>query len=112
MNTPPDMRRLIYTLLITVAAATAAGRVCSAQRLYEPRLTKPEDAPKDDQRGPWPRARPNPMPTFGDNDRSRWVTVRALVDDSTYAVGRRDRELAIVTELDTVGALDALHASA
>ncbi len=111
MNTTLDQRRLVYVLLITVAATTAAGRIYSAQRLYEPRLTRPEDAPKDDQRGPWPRTRPNPMPTFGDNDRSRWVTVRALVDDGTYAVGRRDRELVLVTELSAVAAPDALQAA-
>jgi hypothetical protein len=30
------------------------------------------------------------MPTFSSNDRSRWATVRALVDQGTYAVGQRD----------------------
>jgi hypothetical protein len=30
------------------------------------------------------------MPTHGDNDRSRWDTVRALVDHGTYAIGSRD----------------------
>ena len=30
------------------------------------------------------------MPTFGSNDRSRWDTVRALVDDGTFVIGRRD----------------------
>src|SRR4029077_3506677 len=28
--------------------------------------------------------------TLGSNDRSRWCTIRALVDDGTYAIGRRD----------------------
>ena len=28
------------------------------------------------------------MPTFGSNDRSRWATVRALVDDGTFVIGR------------------------
>jgi hypothetical protein len=28
--------------------------------------------------------------TMGDNDRSRWDTVRALVDDGTYVIGHRD----------------------
>ena len=30
------------------------------------------------------------MPTFGSNDRSRWATVRALVDEGTFVIGRRD----------------------
>jgi hypothetical protein len=30
--------------------------------------------------------------TFGDNDRSRWDTVRALVDNGTYAIGHRDTD--------------------
>jgi hypothetical protein len=38
----------------------------------------------------WPRKRPLPMPTFASNDRSRWATIRALVDHGTYAIGRRD----------------------
>jgi energy-coupling factor transporter transmembrane protein EcfT len=38
----------------------------------------------------WPATRPEPMPTFGSNDRSRFATVRALVDEGTYVVGRRD----------------------
>jgi hypothetical protein len=31
------------------------------------------------------------MPTFGSNDRSRWATVRALVDEGTYVIGKRDQ---------------------
>ena len=46
------------------------------------------------------------MPTFGANDRSRWDTVRALVDHGTYAIGEREsdpatggyRDTGIVTE--------------
>jgi hypothetical protein len=30
--------------------------------------------------------------TQGDNDRSRWDTVRALVDDGTYAIGHRETD--------------------
>ncbi|MBV9122540.1 MAG: hypothetical protein JO112_04215 [Planctomycetes bacterium] len=44
----------------------------------------------DEHRGVWSRTRPEPMPTLGDNDRSRWDTVRALVDQGTYAIGYRD----------------------
>src|SRR5262249_24529623 len=38
----------------------------------------------------WPATRPEPTPTFGSNDRSRWATVRALVDNGTYVIGRRE----------------------
>jgi hypothetical protein len=109
MNTTPEARRFIYVLLIAVAGATAAGRVCSAQRVYEPRFFRP-DATKDDPlRGIWPATRPNPTPTFGDNDRSRWVTVRALVDDGTYAVGHRDHDVTIATYLSALFAADPLQ---
>ncbi|MCS7271308.1 MAG: hypothetical protein NZ703_09500, partial [Gemmataceae bacterium] len=33
--------------------------------------------------------RPEPTPMFSSNDRSRWATVRALVDEGTYVIGRR-----------------------
>ena len=32
------------------------------------------------------------MPTFGSNDRSRWATIRALVEDGTFVIGRRDMQ--------------------
>jgi hypothetical protein len=37
----------------------------------------------------WPRTRPRPEPTLGGNDRSRWATIRALVDEGTYVIGWR-----------------------
>jgi hypothetical protein len=58
-----SLRRTVYALLITAAAGIAAGRVFGVARL--------------------------PTATFADNDRSRWATVRALVDDGTYVIGRR-----------------------
>ncbi len=68
-------RRLVYALLITVAVGGIAGRILSI--------------------------RSNPAPTFGGNDRSRWATVRALVDEGTYAIGRRDP--ALVAEKNKYG---------
>lgn len=53
-------RSSLYTLLILVAIGLVAGRLTS---------TTPE--------------------TIRANDRSRWCTVRALVHDGTYAIGRR-----------------------
>src|SRR5262245_31516575 len=62
---PSPLRRSVYSLLICVAVAAVAGRILAV-----------------------------PGPTHGDNDRSRWVTIRALVDHGTYVIGRRDPDLA------------------
>src|SRR5262245_30412934 len=90
-----QLRPQVYALLITVTAATVIGRIGSAQFLPEPDLHTMKRTPQD-QRRLWLTERPTPMPTFGSNDRSRWATVRALVDGdpetgrSTYIIGRRD----------------------
>ncbi len=88
-------RRYACTLLILAAAATVAGHIGSAQYLPEPDLHTMKRTPQD-QRRVWPTERPTPMPTFSSNDRSRWATIRALVDgdpetgEATYVIGRRD----------------------
>jgi hypothetical protein len=81
---------LIYGLLITLAAGSVAGRIMAVSRLFEPHLFRSEGDDRDTRRGPWPRTRPEPTPTHGDNDRSRWDTVRALVDHGTYVIGHRE----------------------
>ncbi len=88
---PASLRRTIYALLITLAVGSVAGHILAVSRLYDPYLYRNEADPKD-QRSLWPRTRPTPMPTLGDNDRSRWDTVRALVDNGTYAIGHRDTD--------------------
>jgi hypothetical protein len=110
MNTTPELRRLVYVLLIAVTFATSLGRIWSALRVYEPTYFKAEDDPNDWQ-GPWPRNRPRPMPTFGSNDRSRWATVRALVDNGTYEIGSRDIDITITSGLAAFAAPDGLHAA-
>lgn len=95
MNEPrPDLRtagfRMAAMLLIVLATAAGAGRLMSAQKLNEPSLAaEPGADPDVDRRPKWPATRPAPMPTFSSNDRSRWATVRALVDEGTFVVGRR-----------------------
>jgi hypothetical protein len=92
-TSPPELRRLVYTLLIAIAVAAVVGRIASVERLYEPSLSLSPaevEAGVQSERGKWPSIRPDPMPTHGSNDRSRWDTVRALVEDGTYAIGRRD----------------------
>jgi hypothetical protein len=86
---PASIRRGVYALLIVVAVAGLAGRIVGVGRVYEPWLSRPPGA-TDDPRGDWAATRPEPVPTHGDNDRSRWATVRALVENHTYVIGHRD----------------------
>src|SRR5262245_18602997 len=83
----PRPRRLVYGLRITVAAGLTAGRIASAERLYEPSVHKAAGSPVP--RPLWPATRPEPSPTFSSNDRSRWAAARALVEHGTFVVGRR-----------------------
>ncbi len=91
-----DLRRSLYLVLTWVAVAIAAGQVIGVENLYEPSRYKPAAGKFGADRAPlfvppraWPTERPEPTPMFGSNDRSRWATVRALVDDGTFVVGRR-----------------------
>jgi hypothetical protein len=86
---PLPLRRTLYPLLIITAAAIVCGQILHVMRLYEPALFRAEGETSSPY-SPWPRTRPEPMPTHSDNDRSRWVTVRALVDNGTYVIGHRD----------------------
>src|SRR5205807_182725 len=95
---PPLHERpaLIYALaaLILAAFGLAVGRILSAELVYEPSLSNAAGEANPTKRN-WPPRRPIPMPTFSSNDRSRWATVRALVDDGTFVVGRRDRTVVL-----------------
>jgi hypothetical protein len=105
------VRRLAYTLMIAVAVAVALGRIFSAERVYEPHLSRDENDPND-FRSHWPTKRPDPMPTFSSNDRSRWATVRALVDDGTYVIGRRKPITIDTTSLSMMTAIGVKPAHA
>jgi hypothetical protein len=104
------LRRRVYALVIAVATALAAGRVLSTERVYEPHLAPPPGEKNDGRYQSWPDAPPRAMPTFGSNDRSRWDTVRALVDDGTFVIGRRDRGVILRTAVGGLAAPDALQA--
>jgi hypothetical protein len=84
-----QLRRSAYVLLIMVAAGIVAGRILNVQLVYEPALHRPADRPDLPGRV-WPKEPPRAMPTFSSNDRSRWATVRALVEQGTYVIGKRD----------------------
>jgi hypothetical protein len=113
MTTPAEsapLRRLVYALLITLVAGSVAGRILSANLVYEPYLFRKESDP-DDGRRVWPRDRPEPMPTFSSNDRSRWDTIRALVDEGTYAIGRRPRDIVLGSVAAPLGGDDPVQAA-
>jgi hypothetical protein len=86
---PPAWRWRVYVLLITVAAGMILGRLLSVELIYEPSYHRESGQPRSLGRT-WPTERPEPMPTFSSNDRSRWCTVRALVENGTYVIGHRD----------------------
>jgi hypothetical protein len=86
------LRRQVYVLLIIVAVALVCSRTLAVTQVFEPYLYHDQPTGKDDPETglrAWPSQRPRPVPTFGSNDRSRWATIRALVDDGTYAIGYR-----------------------
>lgn len=89
------LRRAVYLLLIAVAVAIAAAKVVGVENVTEPSRYAAPTGQEYGSRHPdpatrkWPATRPEPSPIFGSNDRSRWATVRALVEDGTYVVGKR-----------------------
>lgn len=107
MNTS---RRLVFGILITVATGAALGRIASAQLVFEPAAHRDERNPKD-RRRVWPTTRPPQMPTFSSNDRSRWATIRSLVDDGTFVVGTRPRSIIVATGVATLMPLTPLEAA-
>jgi hypothetical protein len=107
----PPTRRLVYVLLIVSAAGSLAGRILAVEQIYEPSVSRPADV-VNGWRLPWPDKLPPPVPTFSSNDRARWATVRALVDEGTYVVGRRDEKLMMASGLSPLGTQDAFHAAA
>ena len=92
-----DLRRTAYLLLAAAALGIATAKVVGAENVFEPSRYKPlpgsfgegRDAAIVPERV-WPKTRPEPTPMFSSNDRSRWATIRALVDDGTYVVGKRE----------------------
>jgi hypothetical protein len=103
-------RHFVYGLLITLAAGSVAGRIAATSRVYEPELSRDEQDPAD-RKSKWPAKRPRPMPTFSSNDRSRWATVRALVDDGTFVIGHRDQKRVAPSAVAVLAAGDPLQAA-
>ncbi len=105
------LRKWVYSFLIVVAVGAAIGRILAVERVYEPSLYKDPTAEKD-KRGDWPSERPPALPTFSSNDRSRWATVRCLVEHGTYVIGERDRSLLEPGAISLLAATNGLDAAA
>ncbi len=110
MHDPTALRRSAYAFLIVVAVGMACGRIVSTQRVYEPSQAKDENNPAD-RRPAWPKTRPAVLPTFGSNDRSRWAAVSALVDQGTFAIGKRDPMTLYRSAVAPLGQIDPVQAA-
>jgi hypothetical protein len=96
LSEPVTVRKAAYALLISLAVGAAVGRIVGIERVIEPSLG-------------WPAERPPALPTHGDNDRSRWATIRALVDNGTYVIGQRDRSTVAPSVVCVLAAGDGLE---
>jgi hypothetical protein len=89
----PSLRRSLYMLMLVGTLGVMTARVANVELLYEPSVHTPR--PKSDRPGEfyparkWPDKLPAAWPTFGSNDRARWATVKALVEEGTFVIGRR-----------------------
>lgn len=90
--TSPDaraaLRRGVYLLLIALAAGSITGRLAAVNSVDTVRLEKylNDEARKQQPAGSEPKLRDLQRPFLSGNDRSRWCTVRALVEHGTYAI--------------------------
>ncbi len=88
------LRQSMYLVLGAMALAIATAKIVGAENVYEPSRYKPLATQYDAARADtpvrvWPEKRPEPTLMFGSNDRSRWATVRAIVENGTYVIGKR-----------------------
>ncbi|MBI2804352.1 MAG: hypothetical protein HYX68_05130 [Planctomycetes bacterium] len=107
---PAKLRRWIYHLILAIAFAIACGRIASVQRIYEPAFHR-DLAKAGDRRPVWPSSRPDAMPMFGSNDRARWATIRSLVHDHSYVIGKRNPTTHVASALAAFGTTDPLQAA-
>ncbi len=89
--TNEQLRHCVYSLLTVATVAALTARIANVELVFEPNRYHGQqgDEPPDVARRNWPKDRPASMPTLSSNDRSRWCTVRALVDQGTWAIGHR-----------------------
>ena len=87
-DSPATFRRGVCLLLIAVATGNVAGRLFAVNSVDTVRLEKylNDEARKKQPPGGEPKLRDLQRPFLSGNDRSRWCTVRALVEHGTYAI--------------------------
>jgi hypothetical protein len=78
----------VYLLLVALAVGDITGRLWAVNSVDTVRLEKhlTEEARKKAAPGAEPKLRSLQRPFLSGNDRSRWCTVRALVEHGTYAI--------------------------
>jgi hypothetical protein len=77
-----SQRKTLYSLMIVVTAGIMTARVANVESLYDPSIYKSYGRN-------WPKETPPPWPTFASNDRARWATVKAIVEENTFVIGHR-----------------------
>src|SRR5262245_23376855 len=99
-----QLRRWAHHFIIGIAFAIACGRIASVQRVYEPAFFP------DPSR--WPSTRPDSNSMFGSNDRARWATVRALVHEGNFVIGKRETAPIVHSASAMFAAADPIQAAA
>jgi hypothetical protein len=85
-----ELRRWAYLLLMVASVSVVTARIAHVELVFEPSGFRNDGEPwSATQPRIWPKERPNPMPTFSSNDRSRWCTIRNLVDEGKWDIGER-----------------------
>jgi len=79
----PSLRRSLYSLMLVATTGIMVARVVNVEFLFEPSLYKAYPTRN------WPKDKVEPQPSFGSNDRARWATVRALVENGKFEIGER-----------------------
>lgn len=90
-NAPPDdpharLRRGIYAVLAVVSIGGMVGRILAVNSVDYIRLEK--HLKETEKRADWKKQRP----FLSGNDRSRWCTVRSLVEHGTYQIDQIVRQ--------------------
>jgi hypothetical protein len=89
----PALRRSLYSLMLVAAAGLMVGRIANVELVYEPSVYAPRPnpyKPGETYGRTWPASRPDAWPTLSSNDKARWATVKALVENHTFVIGHRE----------------------
>jgi len=104
LSLPIEAQKTICWILIVLAGAMAAGRVASVTQLFDPSLFR--SAEERNSKRAWLTKKPAAVVTLSSNDRSRWLTVRALLENGTYVIGKRDINTIALSAATPVGCLN------